>query len=66
MKFGTFRDLTEKLRMQKIFWKTSIICTVMVTLKNAIFTRYALMNMLKFLLNSQTLILRSHEMAENC
>jgi len=38
----------------------------MITSKNAIFTHYASMNQLKFLLNSQFLCLWSHEMAENC
>jgi len=53
MKFNTFVDLTEKLRMQKNVWKTPIyICGVMITLKSAIFAHYASMNMLTFLLTS--------------
>jgi len=38
----------------------------MITLKNSVFTRYASMNMLKFLLNAQFLCLWSHEVVENC
>ena len=60
MKFGTLVDVTEKLRMQKKFWKTPVICGVMITLKNVIFTLYASMNMLKILLNSQFLCIWSH------
>ena len=57
MKFGTLVDVTEKLRLQKNFFKTPIICGVMITLKNTIFTRYASMNMLRFLLNFESLSL---------
>ena len=57
MKFGTFVDLTEKLRMQKNFWKIPSFYWV-ATLKNAIVICYASMNMLKFLLQSQFLSLR--------
>ena len=42
------------------------LCGVMITLKNSVFTRYASMNMLKFLLNAQFLCLWSHEVVENC
>jgi len=33
MKFGAFVDLAEKLKTQKKFWKTPIICGVMITLQ---------------------------------
>jgi len=52
MKFGTLVDLTKKWRMKKIFLKTPIINAVMITLKNVVFTCYASVNMLKFLINS--------------
>jgi len=38
----------------------------MITLKNTIFTRYASMNMLRFLLNFESLSLWSYGMVENC
>jgi len=37
MKFGTFVDLTEKLRMQKKIFKCPIICGAMITLKKRYF-----------------------------
>jgi len=64
MKFGTFINLTE-IKAKKCL-KNSHYSGSYGHFKNAIFTRYALMNMLKSLLNSQFLCLWSHEMGENC
>jgi len=55
MKFGTFINLTE-IKAKKCL-KNSHYSGSYGHFKNAIFTRYALMNMLKSLLNSQFLCL---------
>jgi len=47
----------QKIKNAKKFFETPIICGVMFTFINAIFTHYASMNMLNFLLNSQFLSL---------
>jgi len=51
MKFGTLVDLTKKW-IQKKFLKNSHYYWSYDHFKNVIFTRYASVNMLKFLLNS--------------